>query len=316
MSYHYLFYGLDTYRSAQKINSLISKYIDSSMGNTNLARIDAEQSDINEIIRQIYAAPFFSKKRLVVLKNFLLTAKKEQQEKILSNLEKIPKTTLLIFWENGLPDARSSLFKALNIAQKSQKFDLLSPVQLQLWIDKYCNSRGGSILPGARQLLVEWIDADLWRMSNECNKLISAAEGEPITQKLVEEMVSSFSQAKSFALIDALFGKFNSKTALSAYSIIEENGEYPLIVLSLISNTLARVIMIKAWQEEGLTQNQIAQKIKIHPYALKKITDIYCKISFEKCFARQELIFKIDFQIKSGKIDIIDAIWYLIAQWE
>ena len=316
MAYHYLYYGPDTYSSTEAIRKLTNKYIDSSLGDTNLAKIDSEKTTVEDIIRQIYTAPFLANKRLVILENFLLSKDEKSRQKIKDILEKTPSTTILVFWEKGIPDAKSELFQALNVKKTAQKFELMTPIKLSAWIDKFCINYHASILPSARQLLIARIGPDLYRMSNECSKLIAFSNGKPISEKMVDELVDQTEDAQSFALIDQLFGKLNPAKAISIYHTIEAGGEYPLVVLSLISNTLTRVMIIKSWLGKGLSINDINSKLKMHPYALRKTVDNYLSVDDDICTYRRELILTVDEGIKSGKIEAQNAINYLIAKWK
>lgn len=312
-----LFYGPDTYSSRQKINILAKKYTDANLGDTNLSKLEASQNNIDQISRQIFAMPFLASKRLVILENFLLESKTEDHKQMLEIIYKIPTSTLLVFWEKGIPDRRSGLFKKLNQKGKSQFFDILLEQKLEKWIDVYLGSTNTTIMPIARQKLSTIIGSDLWRMSNELDKLVQASKNNIIDLKLVENMVTGDEDVKIFDLIDSLFVPSRDcvKNAIKTYLKFEKTGEYPLVALSLISTTLSRTMMVKSWMEDGLSISEINTKLKIHPFALKKITDFYIKMDWIQAIIRQRLIINIDAKTKSGKLDTEQAIIYLIARW-
>ena len=110
---YYLIFGEDTYRLRQKIDEIKKKFGSGSMGDTNTLNLDGGVTDFNTIEKNISAMPFLSDRRLVIIKNLLAVKKSEVQEKVAKLLDNIPKTTVLVFWEEGIPDRRLKLFKKL-----------------------------------------------------------------------------------------------------------------------------------------------------------------------------------------------------------
>ena len=82
-------YGEDTYRSKQKLDAIKSKYIDASLGDTNLSVMDIadkKDTDFTDITRTVLALPFLAKNRLVIIKNLLNGKKQKLQEFLLRML--------------------------------------------------------------------------------------------------------------------------------------------------------------------------------------------------------------------------------------
>src|SRR3990167_2787898 len=119
------FYGEDTYRMRQKLKALKEKFVSASLGDTNLAVLDGAAVTYDEFIRQILAMPFLSKSRLVIVENLLKNGKKDILEKVPEALPKVPKSTVLVFVEEGNPDKRTSIYKKLNRPGQTQEFKLL-----------------------------------------------------------------------------------------------------------------------------------------------------------------------------------------------
>lgn len=109
-------YGEDTFRSHQKLAQIKAKFIDASLGDTNLSVADCADKDLDytEITRMVLAMPFLAKSRLVIIKNLLSEGKKKLQEQMIEFLDKIPESTVLVIYESEKVDRRMALFKALN----------------------------------------------------------------------------------------------------------------------------------------------------------------------------------------------------------
>lgn len=303
-------YGQDTYRSKEKLDSIKERYIDASLGDTNLAVTDCTDEDIDfpRISRMILTMPFLASKRLVVIKNLLAQGSKKLQEEIEKFLPKVPKTILLVFYEEGLPDRRSSLFKKLNRPKQAQEFRLLDNDQLRQWIKKEIESRGGEIHPLAIGKLILHVGNDLWRMSNEISKLISYRETEKqrnketITVQDVELLVKAKIDSNIFALIDAL-GHKNSRQATRELHKLLDSGKNELYILTMIVYQFRNLLIVKDLSERKKSFWQIKNESGLHPFVLQKAFSQAEKFTLEELKNFYQRLLDFDIKIKSGKIE-------------
>ncbi len=197
-------FGEDTYRSHQKLAQIKARFIDASLGDTNLSVADCadKELDYTQITRMVLAMPFLAKTRLVIIKNLLSDGKKKLQEQFIEFLPKIPETTVLVIYESEKVDRRTALFKKLNKPPssassyakatddkkasegkpQSQEFKLLEPYELKKWIMGEVELLGGLIDNMAVDKLIEYVGNDLWRLSNEIRKLTTYCHSEFISE--------------------------------------------------------------------------------------------------------------------------------------
>jgi len=144
----------------------------------NLVKIDGERNQWKNIEKELLSPPFLHDKKLIIVENFL-KKKGQKIEEALSFLkeEKIPDGTVVVFREDGVPDARLAIFKFLNKPKQAEKFDLLSPAKLNQWIFKEVETNGVEISQPAAELLSELVGPDLWQMSGEIGKLAAYCRG-------------------------------------------------------------------------------------------------------------------------------------------
>ena len=203
------FYGQDSYRLSIQEKKLKEKFISASLGDTNLAVLEAKTLTYDEYIRQILAMPFLSKTRLVIIDNILSEGKKsaqgrdlakggDLQEKIGESLGKVPSSTVLLFTETK-PDKRLSLFKKLIKVDKVQEFPVLEDIQVKRWIKVETENRGGQIDSDAVNILFTNVGPDLWRLSNEIDKLI--AYSKQLTAENINLLVKSQVNQDIFRLV-------------------------------------------------------------------------------------------------------------------
>lgn len=163
-------FGENSYGSWEKLEAIKQKYIAANFGDTDLITLNGKEITYKDFAGQIMAMPFLAKNRLVIVKN-ILDVSKELREKIVSDIKKNPASTILIFYENKLPDQRTKEFKTLKKIAKCQEFKLPDIVGLKKWIHNQFLKYNQQINPDAIDELAIYVGPDLWRMENEIKKL-------------------------------------------------------------------------------------------------------------------------------------------------
>ena len=310
-----LFYGADTYRLRQKLNDLKTKFVTSSLGDTNLVILDGKSVTYEEMVRQILALPFLARKRLVILENFLKVGKKEHAEKLTEFIkkDKVPESTVLVFVEEGSPDKRGALFKKLNAPKIAQEFKLLEIDQLRRWVKGKVDELGATIEPDALAKLIEYIGSDLWRMSNEITKL--TAYGLQLTAQNVELLVESQVQSNVFDLMDAVAGK-NTARALKEMNQLILTGANELYILTMIVSSFRNLLIVKDLKERNpsINQWQLAKIGGLHPFVAGKNLQLVNHYSIDELKYAYKTLLDFDSRTKVGKIEPKAAIELLILK--
>lgn len=293
------FYGEDTYRLKQKVRALKQKYIDASLGDTNLAVLDGKTATYQEIVRQVLAFPFLAHSRLVIIENIIRDGKAEVRDKIVDFIKKIPDTTVLVFVEEGKPDKRTSLFKKL-AKEKTQEVSPLDETNVKNWITEEVENRGGRIDRAAQEKLQLFVGNDLWRLSNEIDKLITYNNN--ITAENVELLVRSQTESDVFALIDAIALK-RKKQAFSELHRLLENGANELYVLSMIVYQFRNLLIVSDEVIRGArTHWDIVKAAKLHPFVAQKTLQVAKNYTFKDLTQIYGELMEFDVDIKTGKI--------------
>lgn len=282
------FYGEDDYRLKQKIKALKEKFIDASLGDTNLAVLSGKTEPYDNIVRQILAMPFLAKSRLIIIENIIKDGKPEVREKIVDFLPKIPTSSVVVFVEEGMPDKRTSLYKKLNQPKISQEFKLLESGELHRWIKKEVEERGAKIEPEAISKLAEYVGNDLWRLSNELDKL-TGYSGQ-VTVDSIELLIKPQIESNVFDLIDNIGAK-NKKKSLQELHQLLDSGQNELYILSMIVYQFRNLLIVRDFVERGTnSQWDVAKKAGLHPfvagktlaqaknYTLDELKNIYAKL--------------------------------------
>ncbi len=267
----YLLYGEDSFRSHQKLSQIKQKYLAAESADLNLVELPGETLTAAEFSQQVQTLPFLAKSRLVIIRNLLLSGKKEVQEAIASELSKTPKTTILFFYEAGLPDKRNKLFQILNQPKQAQEFPLLLGNELIRYIIEAFKLDGKILSPVLAQQLVSRIGSDLWRFSQEKEKLVLASGAAPtMSEKLINELVLDQAGLNVFSLTDA-FGNRQASVALKALARVTDR-EASLGLVSLVAGHFRNLLQVADAKQRGLGPTQLNQEIKLHPFVLSKVT--------------------------------------------
>jgi DNA polymerase-3 subunit delta len=308
------FYGEDDFRLKQAIKKLKEKFISASLGDTNLAVLEGKTVAFNELVRQILAMPFLSRTRLVIIENLISDGKKDIHEKVIEFLPKVPSTTVLVFTETK-PDKRTALFKKLVKADKLQEFKLLEEEQLRRWIRKELEVRSTKYEEGTITKLIEYVGNDLWRMTNEIQKLTTY--NRELSTKNIELLVKSQVESDIFKMVDAV-GQKNLKVALKECQNLLLTGANELYILSMIVYQYRNLLIIKDLQERSrgnVNSWALAKKACLHPYVVQKTLVQAKNFSLSDLKKSYRTLLDFDWRLKTGKIEGKAALSLLLAKF-
>ena len=302
------FYGQDSYRSWKKLQELKARYIDASLGDTNLQSLDAASVTVDQLANGLLAYPFLAKTRLVVLDRLLSRGSKSIQEKFLEMIEKIPDTTVAVVYEAGVPDRRTVLFKTLAKLPKTTEFKPLVGRSLEAWMAEELKPYEASIDPEAATRLAERTDGDTWRLAMELQKLGTTLLDSPsaervVTIDLVESLIRDTKSTEIFAISDAL-ASGSAALALKTLRALLGQGESPQYLLALVANTIRTLVLIRDSLDAHITNaNSIAATTKLKPFVVGKHLQAAKRFSASTLADRFDELARIDLDSKRGKID-------------
>lgn len=299
----YFFYGEDTYSISQKIKFWTDQFAVKYGGDTNIENIEGKTIDPKEFATNLQAMPFLAEKRLTIVKDLLADNAPETQEKIIESLENIPDFCVLVFVENKTPDRRTSAFKKLSKIASTEEFQPPNPIQLTNWILKETLARQGTIGKYETEFLGSMTGPDLWKLSNEINKLISSVGSKAITKKLIEDLVTPSLSSSIFKLTDALAGK-DRHGSLKIFKTLVDSGEDPIMIFYMIARHFRILIQTHFLASQGNSAPSIAKTLKQHPFAVMNAFNQSKNFTSEKLKEMYRQLLEIDKSFKTGKIKI------------
>lgn len=189
----FFLHGEDTYRSRQKLKAIKEKFKTSDKSGVNLVMVDGEKTPIKNICQEILTTPFLHKKKLIVIEN-LLRKKGGGQDEIVKLIEKdkIPKSSIIIFWEKGDVPQNTKIYNLLNRPKYAEKFSLLKKAELTRWLEKEIKEKKIKIETPALKLLIDYVGNDLWQMTNEIEKLTAYVKNKKKKMESSRSMILIF----------------------------------------------------------------------------------------------------------------------------
>lgn len=266
----------------------------------NLRFFEGENLDYQDFKDIFQQTPMFQEKKLIVLRDVFQN--QEFKDTFLQNRQKfIDSKDIIIFQEEGEISPKDAFPKFLLESTKAQGFDLLEGQKLKNWVNKEFKKYGAEIDPQAVGTIINYVGDDLWRISNEIQKLAAFKKDEKITAEDVKLLVRPQIETDIFKTIDALAAR-NKKQAISFIHEHLERGDNPLYLLSMINFQFRNLLVVK---ETG--------KLNFRPYFVRKILGLAQRFTVEDLRRIYREIFETDLKIKTGQLDPQTALDLLIT---
>jgi DNA polymerase-3 subunit delta len=182
-----------------------------------------------------------------------------------------PMTVLALVGEGVKRD--SPLAKAVGKVGDILAYDVTKK-QLPEWVGEQFARLGASADRDACRVLVEAVGDDVGDLASEVQKLATWANGEPITRAAVEQLAVGRAETPIFAVTDAWGRRDVAATLRASDSLLERShrprsAELIRLVASLVGH-VGRVRKVSLLADEGVRSNEIASRLKMHPFVAEK----------------------------------------------
>jgi len=305
-------YGLDTFRSRQKLNEIVEHYKEIHKSGLNLKYFVEPEMDFQTFLDEMKQTSMFKEKKLAVLINVFLNS--EFKKKFLEEGKNFVKSeNIVLLYETSQIIETDPLLLFLKKSGRLQEFKLLEGQKLKNWVKKEFQKYGIEIKEEALEKLINFVGNDLWQMSNEIKKLVSyklKSKDIGISGKDVELLIKPKIEIDIFQTIDAIASK-DKKKALKFIKAHLEKGDSPFYLFSMINFQFRNLLIIKDLMERDISLYSLNN---FHPYVIKKSISLLEKFRFSELKKIYQKIFQLDLDIKTGKIEPEMALDLLITE--
>ncbi len=260
----YLLTGEEEYFIDQISDAIENSVLDEAEKEFNLTILYGLETDLLTIESEAKRFPMMAEYNVVIVKEAQSLKKLDG----LTNyaLQPSSSTILVLNYKHGKPDGRSGFVKEVKKSGVFFESKRLYENKVAPWIDSYLKRKGYFIEPTASQLLVDFLGAELSKISNELDKLIiSLPQGVTISPKTIEENIGISKDFNVFELNKAL----GDKDVLKANRIINHMGKnekaHPIqMVLPGIYRYFSQLLLYQTVR--NASNRDIAVKIGISPF--------------------------------------------------
>lgn len=279
-----------------RINDILKK---SKLTSDMIIKYDLIETPISVAIEDLDTYNFLSSNKVVICDNaYFLTGSKPKgavvhNEEQLEHYLKNPSSDNILILICDKLDSRKKIVKLVD-----KKFILGGEVI----IDDLVKERLDDYKMDFKTIkyLINYCDNDNERILNELEKLKCYKLNEKeINVDDIDEVVIKLSGDNIFDLIDAIVSKNKSK----AYSITQElinKGEDISKIIIMISDQFRLMYQVKSLLKDGLSKEEIASKLKVHPYRVKLAQEKGYNYSSKTLLINLDYFYDLDYMIKSG----------------
>jgi len=108
-------------------------------------------------------------------------------------------------------------------------------------------------------------------------------------------------------------GRRDGQRAARLLHQLLDEGEHPLALLGMIVRQFRILIQVKELSERGLSQQDMAARLKLHPFVVKKAVRQAMNFSTEQLETIYRRLLETDVAIKTGQMDAVLALDMLVV---
>ena len=296
----YFLYGPETYLRDQAQRAITEAALQGTLlREFNDSSYNLLSDDVRDAIAAAEQLPMMSDRRVIRLRNFA-RLREQDEEILLAYLDRPVETSVVIFIGDDL-DKRKRLGKTLLAGAGAFEFQPLKTNELPSWIKSHLRSSKTEIEPQALSRLIEVTASDLSTLTNELNKLATAAlPSSLITSELVDQLVSRSREHMNWDLTDNIVSR-NRRAALKVLRDFLDDGVEPVLLTGIIAGTFRRMAMAKALHSQGASPAQIFGEVRVPQFKQGAYLQMLNRIDFATMSRILQRIAETDLAIKTSK---------------
>ena len=276
----------------------------------NFVSYDALECEMLDVMYEATLMPICEDSRIIVVDNaaFLSTEKSKkvtltkEEEKAILDYVKNPNAavTMIFIVHSEKIDEKNAIIKA--VKENGRIIEALNPSDKD-WI-KYAEKLYANYGIEANYNVIDEFtkrtNKDAMLMNNEIKKL--ALYSNKITMNDLDLLVAKPLEDKIFNLCTLIVTN-KTKEAINLYRDLLVKNEEPVAIIALIATQIRLFVDVFTLSEAGLSQADISKELNIHPYRIKLALDNRRYIKLKNLKQEIDNLYKLDYDIKSGKID-------------
>ena len=302
----YLLHGPEEYIKDLAVKTVIKKYVAEGLKDINYAKIDASESDIENIKKAMQPMPFMSPKRVVevhYMPIFLMSAaqiKRAENKKALEVLadiiKKCPDDTVLLFVARGqAASAAVKIFESSEVGFKSPP-----PSQKMAYVARMAREHGLDLPKNMVSRLIEYTGMELLELDAEVQKLKAYIGDSEVTRGDIEDVCVAAAEYNVFKMLKLITARKGAE-AISEYRNLILSGQSPQAVISMIERQFRALFYNDEIKSAG-DLKAAAGKLSTRDFVIRNMQRFAAGLNKEQIEAISLWCADADYQVKRGRI--------------
>lgn len=271
----------------------------------NIVKYDLLENDYDDVLEDLQTVSFFAEKKVIVIRNIQELEKADEYifQSFMNYFQKPNPDVVVIIMVNELMSETSPLGSVIFKYAFIEKVKDMDKKDYPDFIKNMFKKYNYTITDDAIEALLERTNLDFNLINQEAEKLmLFAYETKEINERAVLLLVSRNLEENIFELTNALLSKNQAKTIEIFYDLVARN-EDPLRILNNIVAKVRELMHTKLLIDKGYRQEQIAEHFHIKSGRAYYLVKNAQSIPFNQLENHLKKLSKLDYDIKSGKID-------------
>lgn len=294
------FYGQDTYRLHQGLKALVTYYQRAHPNGLFFRYVDCEKIAESTLLDEIWQESLLQERKLFIFANF--TESQKIKDYILKNYSAMKESRhIFVFWTKEA-DPKDESVRLLKQHAEYKEYPLLEGMSLRHWIQKEVQNFGLEIEPKAVSILAATFGSNLWQIENEIKRLVAFKKKGLILATDVGIFLKPSTETTIFQMMDAIAAK-NKRRVLDLLKERLNQGDNLAYLLAMVIFQFRNMILLKELLDKGTKIKSISKITGLHPYIIQKTIVQLHRFSFSDLKKIYHKLFKVDYEIKTGRLD-------------
>lgn len=313
-----IFHGENRLEQEEAVAALLDELHVEEFGGLNKTVLESPLS-LNALRQACDTLPFLGEHRLVLVRGALSQENEAWAKEVAQYLPALPPSTHLLFLElKSVPLSHPLLKAAKKLGAKVVQSELPKSKETTAWVWKRAQKLGLRIEAPAVALLAQNLGAQVQLVDQELRKLqLYRGDEGAITVEDVRVMMPYMAIGDViFEMVDAIGQRKPSAAVTLLHRLIDpgtRSDEY-LRIFGMMVRQFRLLIQTRWLGEQGRTQQEITQRLGIHPFVGEKMLGQARQFSMEQLRQAYRLLHETDLAMKTGQLPYATALELLIAQ--
>jgi DNA polymerase III subunit delta len=268
------------------------------LSGADIVKIEGENISEAVIKSEAMSVSLLATPRAILVENFLSTKKIKLSDDFYSFLNNYDNLNYILFLEEET--VSSTLLKKIN-QENIAVIDCVGKGSLSEWVIKEAKKQGIGLTKNQANLIENLLghEIDFYRLQGELEKLATYEQAQ-IDEHLIKKLYKKIDPTASiFSLTDA-FGERKRANIIKALNDLTNEDGNSVYILSMIVRQFKNIILAKELKSKGLTDEEIAKKLSIHPFVAKKSVSQGSRYTLTDLKKIYSMLVAVDASIKTG----------------